>query len=97
MIETKDGPLYPIWRVTASFKDKLESKQHWTCACGRTWPWTVIGCFNCLRPRVGVVIIAESEMIGNLINQIAKGLEHGYDTILIERTDKYVDARVPRT
>ena len=67
MIETKDGPLYPIWRVTASFNDQK-----------------------------GIDIIAESEMIGNIINQIGKGLELGYDTILIRKTEDYVDARVPR-
>ena len=67
MLNTPSGPLYPIWRVTASFNDQS-----------------------------GIDIIAESEMIGNIINQVGKGLDLGYDTILIKRTEDYVDARVPR-
>lgn len=67
MIETKDGPLYPVWRIVASnYEDEKNT------------------------------ILAESEMIGNIINQVAKGLEANYDTILIRKVKgEYVDARVP--
>jgi len=67
MIETKNGPLYPIWSCYA------------------------------YNPRIGLEKIAESEMLGNIFNQIGKAIENGATKIsLFQKGGEYADGRVPR-
>jgi hypothetical protein len=40
-------------------------------------------------------VIAESEMLGNILEQVGKALSGGAHRVMIERTSKVVDARVP--
>lgn len=54
--------------------------------------WRVYGFY---KSDPETYVLGESEMIGNILNQVGKGLEQGYDVITIGKTDKYVDGRVP--
>lgn len=39
-------------------------------------------------------VIAESETLGNIFNQVGKALENGASRVCIERTEKVMDARL---
>ena len=41
-------------------------------------------------------VVGESEILGNIFNQVGKALDRGASRVTIERTNQYVDARVPQ-